>query len=586
MAHEKITEKLRNREIYPLLLHCYLMAASCRLKNPASGAYQMKVRSRQNSLATGAVAVFVALATAPHAIWAQDFGAIANGNWSDASTWTPAGGPPGATDSAFIGTSFPAGSAAVATVSLTGNQMVDEVHLGRNVGTNGTLNLSGQSLIVADLLTMGEFGGVGTINHGGGILAADRLRVANLNTFTFEGADSSNDLTVRTAALVTTAASGNVIESVAVFDANSQLTLGDTLVVTGDIDIRGSAGTPATLQAAGNHLMARDIFIGRFGNPGQLLNDGAITATRDLEVSGGTFTLDGNDTVTDTVAATVGGTLTLDSSTAADNGLVSSNATLNTVATGNISRSILVNGSNGTLNLGAALSLNQDLDIRGLVGVEAQVQANGHDITARDIFIGRFGNAADIFNDGAITATRNLEVSGGTFSLDANDSVASGVSATAGGTLTLHPNTAALDGATTINGTLNTVVTGNISRGILMNGSNGTLNMGADLVLTDDLDIRGTSGMPSTVEANGNDITARDIYIGRFGNPGDIVNDAAITATRNLEVSGGTFTLDANDSVASGVSATAGGTMTLHPNTAAIDGATTINATFEYGGHR
>ena len=516
--------------------------------------------------------LFVGCLMAPtQAVQAQeDVAAIVNGNWNNAATWT-AGGPPGVTQNAYVGSNSPVGAAAVATVTLTTSQSAQDLHLGQSVGNDGTLDLNGNVLTVIRDLTIGRFGGIGTINHGGGHFVTDELYVSGGNAYTFSAADTAANLSVFGGSAISTAATANVSTFVQVRDPGSTLSLGDDLSLTTDLDIRGNTSSTATVDANGNDITARDVFIGRFGAVGAILSDGAITATRNLEVSGGTFTLDANDSVTDTVSATAGGTLTLHANTAAQNASLSgNNATLNTVATSNLSAFVTLNGAGDLLDMGADLILTADLDIRGAAGTPSIVQANGNDITARDIFIGRFGNAGDILNDGAMTATRNLEVSGGTFTLDANDSVTDTVSATSGGTLTLHANTAAMNASLSgNNATLNTVATSNLSAFVTLNGAGDLLDMGADLNLTGDLDIRGAAGTPSIVQANGNNILARDIYIGRFGSAGDILNDGAITATRNLEVSGGTFTLDANDSVADTVSATSGGTLTLHANTTA-----------------
>ena len=155
---------------------------------------------------------------------------------------------------------------------------------------------------------------------------------------------------------------------------------------------------------------------------------------------------------------------------------------------------------------------------------------------ARDIFIGRFNNAADIVNDNAITATRDLEVSRGTFALDANDSVADTVAATSNGTLTLHPNTAADNAFVGSGGTLNTVATGNLSSFAQVFDAGSTLNLGADVILSEDIDIRGTGPTVATVAAHGFDVTARDVVVGRFNNTGALTDVELLTAGRTLSV--------------------------------------------------
>ncbi len=500
---------------------------------------------------------------------AQDFGAVANGNWSIAATWTPVGGPPGPGQNAFIGSSFPAGSAVTATVTLTANQSVQDVHLGQSPGNNGTLNLAGNVLTVSRDLTIGRFGGVGAINRAGGHFEADELFVSGANVFGLAAADIANDLSVRGTANVTTTSTGNATRLVTVFDVGSNLNLGAGLDISQDLDIRGSAAAAATVNAAGQNIMARDIFIGRFGSAGDILNDNAIVATRNLEVSRGTFSLDANDSVAATLFASSGGTLNLHANTAAQNADVRTGAVINQVATANFNQSALLVDQGSLLNLGAPLNLALDLDIRGTGVNVASVNANGQNISARDIYIGRFGNAGVILNDNAIVATRNLEVSRGTFSLDANDSVAATLFASSGGTLNLHANTAAQNADVRTGAVINQVATANFNQSALLVDQGSLLNLGAAMNLALDLDIRGTGVNVASVNANGQNITARDIYIGRFGNAGDILNDNQITATRNLEVSRGTFSLDANDSVAATLFASNGGTLNLHANTAA-----------------
>ncbi|MDA1178500.1 MAG: hypothetical protein O2931_06860, partial [Planctomycetota bacterium] len=122
----------------------------------------------------------------------------------------------------------------------------------------------------------------------------------------------------------------------------------------------------------------------------------------------GTFTLDANDSVADTVAADSAGTLNLHANTAAKNGNVHSGVRINTVAATNLNTSALVLDQGSLLNLGANLTLTEDIDIRGNGTSVATINANGRNITARNIYIGRFTHAGDIINDGAIVATGSL----------------------------------------------------------------------------------------------------------------------------------------------------------------------------------
>ncbi|MEM8680858.1 MAG: hypothetical protein AAGF97_16030, partial [Planctomycetota bacterium] len=333
--------------------------------------------------------------SAPTLLQATDFGAIGSGDWGNATTWTPAGGPPAATDNVFIGSSFPAGSANTATVTLTQDRAAAAVTVGRGVGDVGNLNLAGQMLTVEELL-LGRLGGTATLNHGGGQFEAELTFVGGPSQLTLGTQDTTQDLQLQQVATVSTTDATNVTRSVGL-QGTSQLNLGASLGLSLDLDLRGTGAVPSVLDANGQAIEGRDIFIGRFGLPGSILNDGPIVANRDLEVSVGTFALDANDSVTRSVNVTSGGTLTLHANTAAQEALLSGGgSTLNTVATTNLSEGVLLNGAGETLNLGAALTLNNDLDIRGAGGVTSVVAANGHAITARDIFIGRFGLPGNI----------------------------------------------------------------------------------------------------------------------------------------------------------------------------------------------
>ncbi|MDA0659073.1 MAG: hypothetical protein O3C60_09520 [Planctomycetota bacterium] len=499
---------------------------------------------------------------------AAQFGAVANGLWGVAANWTPAGGPPGTLDDAFIGSNSPVGSAAVATISLGANQTVNDLRLGNSAGNTGTFNLAGFNL-TANSILISPFGGTGNVLHNGGRFTTVNLSVHNANALSLSANDVTANLSIRVGAQVNTAAIGNVTSSAAVVDAASLLSLGADFSVAGEIDIRGTAAAVATINANGRNITARNIYIGRFNNAGDIINDGAIVATGSLGVSRGTFTLDANDSVADTVAADSAGTLNLHANTAAKNGNVHSGVRINTVAATNLNTSALVLDQGSLLNLGANLTLTEDIDIRGTGANVATINANDHNITARNIYIGRFNNAGDIINDGAIVATGSLGVSRGTFTLDANDSVADTVAADSAGTLNLHANTAAKNGNVHSGARINTVAATNLSTGALVLDEGSLLNLGANLTLTEDIDIRGNGTSVATINANGRNITARNIYIGRFTHAGDIINDGAIVATGSLGVSRGTFTLDANDSVADTVAADSAGTLNLHANTAA-----------------
>ncbi len=487
---------------------------------------------------------------------ADDLGATTNvnGAWNDAANWT-VGGPPTSVDNAFIGSAFPAGSTLIASISLSANEAANNLHLGRDATAVGILDLNGFHLSIGDTFLIGRFGGSGTLVRGGsGTFSTDRLEIGGSNTVLLEAGDTANSLHMYDASSLTTAATTNFTTYAALLSENNVLTLGANLSLTGDVELRGSSTSPATIDANGFDITARDIYIGRFGLQGNILNDGAITATRNLEVSRGTFSLDANDSVANTVVATQGGTLNLHANTAALNAFIATGATLNTVSSSNLSNLVQVFDANSQLNLGADLLLSGDLELRGTALDSAVVNANGFDITARDIYIVRFGLQGIILYDNAITATRNLEVSRGTFSLDANDSVANTVAASQGGTLNLHANTAALNAFVDTGGTLNTVSSTNLSNLVQVLGADSQLNLGADLNLSSNVEIRGSATTAAVLDANGFNVNAVQLDVGRFGLRGDLLNDGMITVT-NLSVDTSSLSLSGgNDIIANSLS--------------------------------
>ncbi|QDU87551.1 hypothetical protein Pla175_09150 [Pirellulimonas nuda] len=513
-------------------------------------------------------------------------GATAVGDFSNPLVWSP-NGVPGPNDTALLNdNSLEAGGP---SLNLTANTTVQQLTLGATnpLGKSARLDLNGFNLVASGSITLGLGGGLSFLDGrsagGSPHLETPSLLISGVKNDGFKlfTNDRATNLTVQSGARATVTDSQNVSTSVLLAGEATMLTLETPLTLGADLLIRGTGANEAIVDAQGHAITARHIRIGQFGSAGDIQNDGVIHATLDLEVSRGTFTLDANDVVDRGVVATNEGVLTLDAATASLDASALSGGRINTVATGNLSRSVLVdgfpNGGQGSLlDLGADLSLTEDLVIRGNQANQAVVDAHGFDIVARDIRIGQFGSAGTIQNDGVIHATRDLEVSRGTFTLDANDVVDRGVMATNEGVMTLDAATAAIDASVFSGGRINTVATGNLSRSVLVdgfpNGGQGSrLDLGADLALSDDLVIRGNQANQAVVDAHGFDIVARDIRIGQFGSAGMIQNDGVIHATGDLEVSRGMFTLDANDVVDRGVVASSEGVLSLDASTAALD---------------
>ena len=113
---------------------------------------------------------------------AVDYGVVMDGNWSDAATWTPAGGPPGAADNALIGLGSPPPALSTASVVLDVNPTVASVQIGQ-----GTLDLSGRSLTSGELRLLNS---AATIIKNGGNLQLGSLLLQSGSTFAIDAADS------------------------------------------------------------------------------------------------------------------------------------------------------------------------------------------------------------------------------------------------------------------------------------------------------------------------------------------------------------------------------------------------------------
>ncbi len=359
------------------------------------------------SLALILLGTTLATCSVPGSAAAVDFGSsVLNGIWSDASTWTPAGGPPGASDRALIGSTSPGGALVTSTVDLTGNQAVQSLGLGYSGGGVGTLDLNGFSLTVGNTFEIGTFGATGVLlRTGGGTFSTTNLSVSNGNALSLASGDSvSGLLTVNTGAQLTTASTANLAQAAQVFSAGSQLNLGANLALTGDLDLRGTADSPATVDAGGFDISALNIYLGRFNSSGQITNRGKITASNGLFVDRSNFTFAPGDSAT-TIGAANGAEVVLDATTVANSVQVTSGGKLTTAATTNVTQSASVFDAGSLLTLGAPLTLAQDLDIRGTGVSPATVDAAGHNITANNIYLGRFNSAGEILNRGTVTAT-------------------------------------------------------------------------------------------------------------------------------------------------------------------------------------
>ena len=82
------------------------------------------------------------------ASFAQDVGAITNGDWSDGTIWTT-GTAPGSSNNVYIGSNYPSGSASTVTVTVSLSESAGNLYVGDSGGDVGTLDLTGGVLTVS-----------------------------------------------------------------------------------------------------------------------------------------------------------------------------------------------------------------------------------------------------------------------------------------------------------------------------------------------------------------------------------------------------------------------------------------------------
>ena len=479
---------------------------------------------------------------------AADYGAVTNGNWNSPSTWTPSA-VPGSSDTAYIGSIYPGGAAATATVMLTQNQQANTVVLGYGAGTSGTLDL-GNFKLTANALYLGFNGGTGAVDRGTGSFDVGALRLSG-STLLMSASDQTrgnlgDGLFLYDGSAVTTAATGNVSNVVRV-QSGSTLTLGADLyagALTNSYTIEIS-GANSTLDAQGHKISTPDLSIGwEYVNqsrvPGdhvvQFLNRGDLDVST-LFVANQALNLSAADQVTSFY-------LSNGSTTFAPGAVVYSlelqnGATATTAAAGNIT------GSAGVRS-GSALTLAADL-VAESVAVEGDnsstLDAQFHKITALALLIGWNGGAnARLLNRGDLAVTELL-VANQILHLTAADQVTN--FSLSNGSTSFIPAVAVSslflqDGATAA-----TSATANITAGVDVT-SGSTLTLGADLSVSGYVVAYGDD---STIDAQGHKITAGGLRLGVDGGTNVRLLNKGELAVTELYVADQAFNLGTADAV-------------------------------------
>ena len=505
---------------------------------------------------------------------AQDTGAMSNGNWETASIWT-GGTVPNSSNNVYIGSTYPSGAAATATVTLTANEAAFNLYLGNGSGTSGTLDLGGNKLTIGNDLIIGQNGGIGTLNEGGGSFTATNLYVESSNTFTFGANDAVSSVQVSGGSSVTTAAAGNITtggfnESNVL--SGSTLTLGANLNMNnGILNVQDSG---SKLDMGGNSLTAYELLLGWNGTSAvTLANRGALTLTNLLVGNGMAFNINSGDSVGNFFLS--GGTSTLNATVGTIS--LSNSASATTTAAGGISNASF-NQSNvetgSTLTLGANLNMNN-----GILNVQdsgSKLDMGGNSLTAYELLLGWNGTSAvTLANRGALTLTNLLVGNGMAFNINSGDSV--GNFALSGGTSTLNATVGTISLSNGASAT--TTAAGGISNASFGQSnveSGSTLTLGANLNMNNGILNVQDSG--SKLDMGGNSLTAYELLLGWNGTSAvTLANRGALTLTNLLVGNGMAFNINSGDSV--GNFALSGGTSTLNATVGTISLSNRASAT-------
>jgi hypothetical protein len=455
----------------------------------------------------------------------QDTGAVASGSWETAATWT-GNTVPNSSNNVYIGSTYPTGAASTATVTVGASESANNLYLGNGSGTSGTLNLAGNTLTIASSLVIGQNGGTGVINEGGGsFTVGSTAYVENGNSLSFGTKDAVFSLQLSGASSATTSATGNITQDVNVL-TGSTLTLGADMNV-GSLNIQDSG---STFNMAGHNLIAQDVLFGDLGSsPVTLQNLGNIT-TSNLNVGNGmSFNITASDTVTSFFLS--GGTSTLDNNVGSVS--LSNGATAATTTSGTATTNASISGGS-TLTLGANMTLTGDLEMQDS---GSTLNMAGHNLSANSIYLAYFGNApVTVENRGTITATNVYMSNGMTFNINTGDSVTNFSLNASSTTLNSNVSTLSMSNFSTANTTASGSVTGSI-----LDQTRSVLTLGADLNLTGSLSVESLA----TLNAQGHAINADTLLL----NSSLSVTDLGRVTLNTLETSNpvGGLTLHGGD---------------------------------------
>ena len=204
----------------------------------------------------------------------QDTGATGSGNWNDPTIWTTAT-VPGSANNVYIGSTYPSGAAATATVTLTQAQSASNVYLGDGTGTSGTLDLGNNALTITNTLYIGMNSGAGSLLEGSsGSFSAQSLILDNGSSLTFGANDTVSLLELDNKSNATIPANstlGNVTDNINVFSGSTLNILSNQVGINDTLEVRDAG---STLNLNNQSVFANTILLGWNGGQAVTLNRG------------------------------------------------------------------------------------------------------------------------------------------------------------------------------------------------------------------------------------------------------------------------------------------------------------------------
>jgi hypothetical protein len=447
---------------------------------------------------------------------AASIGAITNGNWNNTSTWTPAQMPVSA-DYVYIGSTYPSGAAASATVTMVQDQSANTVYLGYGSGTSGTLDLGNYKLSVGGTIYLGySAGSAATVNRGSGYFSTYSLNQNYGSTFTFGSSDTASNLTMANSSTASTIATGNVSASASI-QSGSTLTLGANMTLTSNLNLQDNG---STMDLANHELRANEIDIGWSGTGSpSLLNRGKLTASS-LWVANLACNINSTDAITNFHLQN--GTSTLNAPVASL--YLTNNSTAATTSAGGITAGATID-SGSHLTLGADAAMTGTLDLRT---TGSTFDMASHALTASTVYLGWNGTGlTTLQNRGRLTAG-SLYVANQPFDLNATDVITNFSLQNGAGTLNAPVSSLSL----TTNATATTTAAGNVSSYVNISGGS-RLTLGADMTLSGSLNMWNAA---STLDMAGHSLKAYEIDIGWNATGSTTLMNNGKISTNNLYV--------------------------------------------------